>query len=94
MLRNVPVAVAAAVMGKGPQFIRIGIQRGLLPIGEALKVNESNKRGRYNYYISPRLLRKYTGCTTGDIMSQMKRYGFLEKEGDCDAYPEGNAAQS
>ena len=94
MLRNVPVAVAAAVMGKGPQFIRIGIQRGLLPIGEALKVNEASKRGRYNYYISPRLLRKYTGCTIMDIMSQMKRYGFLEKDDDCNAYSEGNAAQS
>ena len=28
---NVPVTVAARIMGKAPMFIRIGLQRGLLP---------------------------------------------------------------
>ena len=58
--RNIPVNVAARIMGKSPQFIRIGLQRGILPIGRALKTNECNEQ--YDYYISPRLLADFTGC--------------------------------
>ena len=57
--RNVPVNVAARIMGKSPQFIRIGLQRGILPIGRALKTNDRNEQ--YDYYISPRLLAEFTG---------------------------------
>lgn len=60
--RNVPVNVAARIMGKSPQFIRIGLQRGILPIGRALKTNDRNEQ--YDYYISPRLLAEFTGCST------------------------------
>lgn len=55
----VPVTVAAEVMGKDPQFIRIALIRGLLPIGMAMKIDEDNNR--YNYYISPKLFWEYTG---------------------------------
>lgn len=34
---NVPVTLAAKVMHKDPMFIRIGLQRGLLPFGVAIK---------------------------------------------------------
>lgn len=60
--RNVPVNVAAKIMGKSPQFVRIGMQRGILPIGRALKTNDRNEQ--YDYYISPRLLAEFTGCST------------------------------
>mgnify|MGYP003179682127 CR=1 FL=1 len=56
---NVPVTVAAEVMGKDQQFIRLALIRGLLPIGIAMKIDESNNR--YNYYISPKLFWEYTG---------------------------------
>ena len=59
--RNVPVIVAARIMGKSPQFVRIGLQRGILPIGRALKTNDRNEQ--YDYYISPRLLAEFTGCS-------------------------------
>lgn len=59
--RNVPVNVAAKIIGKTPQFIRIGLQRGLLPIGVAYKTNERNQQ--YDYYISPKLLAEFTGCS-------------------------------
>lgn len=55
----VPISVAAEVMGKDQQFIRMALIRGLLPIGMAMKLDDSN--GRYNYYISPKLLWEYTG---------------------------------
>ena len=56
---NVPVHIAAKAMGKSPQFVRIGLQRGILPIGAAFKTDEKNEK--YDYYISPQLLAEYTG---------------------------------
>ncbi len=62
--RNVAVNEAARIMGKSPQFVRIGLQRGLLPIGIAMKTNDRNEQ--YDYYISPKLLAEFTGhvCET------------------------------
>ena len=56
---NVPVNVAARIMRKSPQFVRIGLQRGILPIGIAFKTSARNEQ--YDYYISPRLLADFTG---------------------------------
>ncbi|MBR4626548.1 MAG: hypothetical protein IKO47_02385 [Ruminococcus sp.] len=56
---NVPVTVAAKVMRKDPMFIRIGLQRGLLPFGVAIKKDEHGKQ--FDYYISPKLFYEYTG---------------------------------
>ena len=57
--RNVPVNDAARIMGKSPQFIRIGFQRGILPFGIALKTEDGNQQ--YDYYISPKQFAEYTG---------------------------------
>ena len=54
---NITVKEAARLMGKSEQFVRIGLQRGLLPIGSAIL----GKRGRYSYYISPELFEEFTG---------------------------------
>lgn len=56
MAAQISVREAAEIMGKCPQFVRVGLQRGLLPFGTAVKV-----KNRYNYYISPELFRKYVG---------------------------------
>lgn len=40
--------VAARVMGKNPQFVRIGLQRGLLPFGVAMQTDARNPRSRHN----------------------------------------------
>lgn len=64
-MQKVTVNEAARRMGKAPQFIRICLQQGLLPIGIATKTGKKN----YNYYISPKLLDEYIGkeneCETG-----------------------------
>lgn len=54
MAERISVKEAAEVMGVSEQFIRIGLQRQLLPIGTAIKMSS-----RWTYYISPVLLEKY-----------------------------------
>ncbi len=54
---NIKVSEAAKLMGKSEQFIRIQLQRGLLPFGCA----KQNSNGKYSYYISPKLFEEYTG---------------------------------
>ena len=38
------------------QFIRLGLQRGILPFGSAVKTSS-----KYSHYISPKLFEEYTG---------------------------------
>lgn len=64
---SVPVAIAARIYGKDPSWVRAGIIQGWLPIGIATRggkpVNELEvrRKGRINYYISPKLLFEQTG---------------------------------
>ena len=55
---NVPIQVAAKVMGKDLNYVRQGIQQGVLGFGYALKRDGSSK---YDYYISPKLFYEITG---------------------------------
>lgn len=52
----ISVKEAAKIMGKSEQFVRIGLQRGLLPFGNAIKMSSI-----YTYYISPKLFEEYVG---------------------------------
>lgn len=66
---SVPVLVAAKVYGKDPAWVRSGIIAGWLPIGTATRhgqlvtnpEDEDFRKGRINYYISPRKLYEHTG---------------------------------
>lgn len=66
---SVPVCVAARVYGKDASWVRAGIIAGWLPIGKATRkgqivtsVNEiDSRKGRINFYISPKLLYEETG---------------------------------
>lgn len=51
------VSEAARLMGKNQQFVRIGLQRGILPFGYAINVNGK----RFSYFISARKFTEYTG---------------------------------
>jgi hypothetical protein len=55
-MQQITVQQAAEIMKKGAQFVRVGLQRGLLPFGTAVKVKQ-----RWNYYISPKLFYEYVG---------------------------------
>jgi len=54
--RKITVKQAAEMLGKSQPFVRIGLQRGLLPIGAAVKTSS-----RWSYHISPKLLEEYIG---------------------------------
>lgn len=56
---NVPVYIAAKIMGVSEQFVRVGLQSGSLPFGAAVKISGS----RYAYYISPQKFEDFTGVT-------------------------------
>lgn len=52
----ISVGQAALIMGKSKQFVRIGLQRGLLPFGTAVKMSS-----KWTYYISPQKFFEYVG---------------------------------
>lgn len=56
---NVKVSEAARMLGKSEQFVRVGLQRGLIPIGTAVQMSS-----KWTYHISPKLLEEYIGERT------------------------------
>ncbi len=56
MAQNISVKEAAQIMGVSQQFVRIGMQRGQLPIGTAVKLSSI-----WTYHISPKLFYEYIG---------------------------------
>ena len=66
---SVPISIVAKIYGKDPNWVRVGIIAGWLPIGTATRngkkiidISEiSSRRGRINYYVSPKLLYEQTG---------------------------------
>lgn len=57
MSERIKVTDAAKRMGISPQFIRIGLQQGILPFGYAIKTGKK----KYSYYISPKLFTEHIG---------------------------------
>lgn len=55
-LRNVPVAEVANRLGKSEKFIRVGLQKRILPFGVAVQLSS-----KFSYHISPKLLDEYIG---------------------------------
>ena len=53
---NLSIKEVAKLLGKSEMFVRIGIQRGLLPFGVAVKMSEGS---RYSYHISPEAVYEY-----------------------------------
>ncbi len=56
MVNNITVKQAAAILGKSQQFVRVAMQKGLLPIGTAVKMSSV-----WTYHISPKLFYEYVG---------------------------------
>lgn len=67
MIRKITPAQAAQVMGCSPQFIRIGMQRGLLDIGEAIKMSSI-----WTYNISPAKLADRQGISVEQLEKELK----------------------
>lgn len=56
MGKNITVKEAAEILGKSQQFVRIGLQEGILPFGKAVKMSSM-----WTYHISPKQLYEYVG---------------------------------
>ncbi len=56
--RNVPVIEIAKAIGKDGQYIRIGLQQGILNFGYAIKMSGSRE---YSYYCPDRKVWEETG---------------------------------
>ena len=64
-VRNLTVRQAARLLGKSEQFVRIGMQRGLLDIGTVLKTKSKNTI--FSYHISIAKFMAYSGYTMEEI---------------------------
>lgn len=53
---NILPTEAAKILDKSPQFIRVAMQQGRLPIGTAVKMSSI-----WTYHISAKLLAEYSG---------------------------------
>jgi hypothetical protein len=76
-MERIKVEDVAKLMGVSAQFVRIGMQRGTLPIGHAVKLK------RWVYYISVPMFESYTGikmppAATGDKSTDNGQKGRLE----------------
>lgn len=61
--RNVPIAEIAKAIGKSPQFIRIGLQQGVLDFGYV--IHQSSDKA-YSYYCPDKLVWEKTGYFSGN----------------------------
>lgn len=60
--RNVPINELAKAIGKDAQYIRIGLQQGVLNFGYAMKKDNSSE---YNYYCPDKKVWEETGYFNG-----------------------------
>lgn len=56
--KNLTIKEVSKLLGKSEMFVRIGIQRNLLPFGVAIKLPG---RERYSYHIPPHAVFEYLG---------------------------------
>lgn len=58
------VSDCAALLRKSQQFVRLGLQRGILPFGYAVKTSS-----RWTYHISDAKVREYLGESIKDTQT-------------------------
>lgn len=77
------IAEAAEIMGVSKAYIRVGLQRGLLPFGTAIKMSS-----RYTYYIPKSKFYEYMGVSENEnsAVDRAGSYdsGSLAGDGGCE----------
>ena len=66
---NIKPAEAAEILGVSPQFIRVAMQMGQLPIGIAIKLPGSTE---YTYQISDNLLQQRTSKNVAEEIKRIR----------------------
>lgn len=64
---KITVIEAAKILHVSDQFVRIGMQRNVLPIGTALKMSS-----KWTYQISEKLLAQYSGADVAAELAQIR----------------------
>lgn len=64
---KITVVEAAKILHVSDQFVRIGMQRNVLPIGTALKMSS-----KWTYQISEKLLAQYSGADIAAELAQIR----------------------
>lgn len=59
MSKRLTTQKVARILGKSDEFVRVGLQRGFLPFGYAVKLPNRHK---YTYYINPKQFENYLGA--------------------------------
>lgn len=67
MNRKITVVEAAKILHVSDQFVRIGMQQNVLPIGTALKMSS-----KWTYQISEKLLEQYSGVDVTERLAQIR----------------------
>ena len=76
MVRKIPTAIAARVLGKSEDFIRFGLQQRAFDFGTAVKTGDN----RWSYHISPKGLAEYSGFPLMRIEQMVEEYGEDKEE--------------
>lgn len=66
---KITTAEAASIINTSPQFVRVAMQQGALPIGCAIKMPNSSI---WTYNISPKLLEEYCGKDINKELQQLR----------------------
>lgn len=56
MEKNISIKKAANLLGKSEQFVRVGLQKGIFPFGNAIKLSS-----KWTYSIIPAAFYNYIG---------------------------------
>jgi len=75
-VERIKVKEAASILGVSEQYIRIGMQRGLLPIGSCVKLSS-----KWTYHISPHLLEQYIGIKKPPAATDGNSAGMSQQKG-------------
>ena len=67
---KVSIATAARLMNKGQQFVRVALQRQLVPFGFAVKMRDDSSN--YDYHINPVRFCEYLGITEDELEKEVK----------------------
>lgn len=63
MCQKMKVVECAKLLNKSPQFIRIGLQKGILPFGYAIKMSSV-----WSYHISEAKVYEYLGIDRKEVI--------------------------
>lgn len=72
VIGKIKVSEAAALLHVSQQFVRIGMQQNVLPIGTALKMSS-----KWTYQISEGKLAEYAGVNVEEEIARIRKEGAI-----------------